>query len=142
MKPYNHNSSDLIFAETACPSRVDPSRVRRSRASILNKSAALRRECWRPLDLFSRLGKSLPERNLWIPWAARWPPTLTLDWCHCLLFCNLFFNRFLECHFLIFGDFRPSLGTPQNHQKSQKCPPWRPSFFRAHALLAFLVDFL
>ena len=37
MKPYNHNSSDLIFAETACPSRIDFSRVRRSRVSVLNE---------------------------------------------------------------------------------------------------------
>ena len=37
MKPYKHNSSDLIFAEIAGPSRIDFSRVRRSRASVLIK---------------------------------------------------------------------------------------------------------
>ena len=77
------------------------------------ESAALRRECWRALDLFSGLGKSLPERNLWIPWAARLPPTLTRNWRYCLFFCFLFFDRFLEGIFSIFGDFRPSLGTPK-----------------------------
>ena len=36
MKPYKHKSSDLVFAEIAGPSRIDFSRVRRSRASVLN----------------------------------------------------------------------------------------------------------
>ena len=82
----------------------------------LKESAALRRECWRVLDLFSGLGKSLPERNLWIPWAAPAPSTLTLHWCHCPRFGLLFFDRFLEGIFSIFDDFRPSLGTPQISQ--------------------------
>ena len=60
------------------------------------QSAALRRECWRALDLLSGLGKSLPERNLWIPWAARLPPTLTLYGLCRLLFSFLFFDRFLS----------------------------------------------
>ena len=77
------------------------------------ESAALRRECWRVLDLFSGLAKSLPERNLWIPWAARLPPTLTRNWLPCLLFFVFFLDRFLEGLFSIFGDFRPSLGTPK-----------------------------
>ena len=77
------------------------------------KSAALRRECWRVLDLLSGLGKSLPERNLWIPWAAPAPSTLTMNVSHCLLFCLLFFDQFLERIFSIFDDFRPSLGTPK-----------------------------
>ena len=77
------------------------------------KSAALRRECWRALNLLSGLGKSLPERNLWIPWAARLPPTLTLNGLPRLFFFVLFFDRFLEGTFSIFDDFRPSLGTPK-----------------------------
>ena len=69
------------------------------------QSAALRRECWRALNLFSVLGKSLPERNLWIPWAARVPPHSPRNVPHCLLFFGLFFDRFLEGLFSIFGDF-------------------------------------
>ena len=77
------------------------------------QSAALRRECWRVLNLFSGLAKSLPERNLWIPWAARLPSTLTTYGLPRLFFFVLFFDRFLEGTFSIFGDFRPSLGTPK-----------------------------
>ena len=69
------------------------------------QSAALRRECWRALDLFSVLGKSLPERNLWIPWAARVPPHSPRYGLYSLLFFGLFFDRFLEGLFLIFDDF-------------------------------------
>ena len=80
---------------------------------VSEQSAALRRECWRALNLFSGLGKSLPERNLWIPWAEPLPPTLTPYWLPRLFFFILFFDRFLEGLFSIFDDFRPSLGIPK-----------------------------
>ena len=79
-------------------------------AKILSNSLRIRERqersgVRRALDLFSGLGKSLPERNLWIPWAARVPPHSTPDVPHCLLFFGLFLDRFLEGLFSIFGDF-------------------------------------
>ena len=65
--------------------------------------------------------KSFLSRNLAFLLAARWPPTLATDWCHRLLFCLFFFDRFLEGIFSIFVHFWASLGTPKiikNRQKS------------------------
>ena len=64
-------------------------------------------------DLFSGLGKTLPERNPWIPWAVRLPSFFTPYGCGRLFFFVIFFDRFLEGLFSIFGDFRPSMGTPK-----------------------------
>ena len=61
------------------------------------------------------------SRNLAFLLAARWPPTLAPDCRHRLLFCLLFFDRFLEGIFSIFVHFWLPLGTPKiikNRQKS------------------------
>ena len=104
------------------------------------QSAALRRECWRALDLFSVLGKSLPERNLWIPWAARrrrtQPPTGIIAF----FFSTFFSIDFWKAFFRFLVIFEPPWGPPKS-SKITKSRPWRPSFFRADALLAFLADF-
>ena len=67
------------------------------------------------------MAKTFLSRNLAFLLAARWPPTLAPDCRHRLLFCLLFFDRFLEGIFSIFTHFGASLGTPKiikNRKKS------------------------
>ena len=67
------------------------------------------------------MAKTFLSRNLAFLLAARRPPHSTTDWCHRLLFCLLFFDRFLGGIFSIFVHFWLPLGTPKiikNRQKS------------------------
>ena len=91
-------------------------------------AAALRRECWRVLDLFSGLGKSLPERNRWIPWAARLPSTLTPNVVIAFFFASLFSIDFWKAFFRFLVIFGSPWG-PQKTSKIAKSRSWRPSFF-------------
>ena len=65
--------------------------------------------------------KTFLSRNLAFLLAARRPPHSTIHWGDRLLFCLLFFDRFLEGIFLNFAHFWPPLGIPKiikNRQKS------------------------
>ena len=86
------------------------------------------------------IAKIFLSRNLAFLLAARRPPHSTPDWCHRLLFCLLFFNRFLEGIFSIFAYFWHSLGTPKS-SKINKNRPQKVSFFRAHDFHALLAIF-
>ena len=82
------------------------------------QSAALRRECWRALDLFSVLGKSLPERNLGFLGLrdGRRPSPETGE-------VGSFFASFFSIGFwrlfFDFGDVRLSLWTPKIFKNRQ-----------------------
>ena len=85
------------------------------------------------------MAKTFLSRNLAFLLAARWPPTLAPDGRDRLLFCLLFFDRFLEgiLFLLIFG----LPWGPRKSSKIAKSLCRQVFFFRPYAFHALLADF-
>ena len=86
------------------------------------------------------IAKIFLSRNVAFLLAARRPPHSTIHWWGRLLFCVLFFDRFLEGILCIFAYFCPPLGTPKS-SKITKSRCREVSFFRPYAFRALLIDF-
>ena len=86
------------------------------------------------------LGKSLPERNLGFLGLRDGRRPSPATGVVASFFASFFSIDFWKAFFRFLVIFGPPWGTPKS-PKISKSRPWRPSFFRAHALLAFLPDF-